>query len=49
MLLAGMMYLGMDDDSSLLNALRLTDYNQAADFLDGAARTGRSAPNADRW
>ncbi|CAB1109072.1 unnamed protein product [Ectocarpus sp. CCAP 1310/34] len=49
MLLAGMMYLGMDDDSSLLDALGLADINQAEDFVDGAARTGRSAPHADRW
>ncbi|CAN0423605.1 unnamed protein product, partial [Ectocarpus sp. 12 AP-2014] len=49
MLLAGMMHLGMDDHSSLLDALGLADYNQAADFLDGTARTGRSVPHADRW
>ena len=48
-LLASWMFLTRDDEEPMFQALRLADYNEAADFLDGTGRTGRSLPHAERW
>ena len=49
MFLASMMLLNDDDEDPVYEALRLADYDQAADFLDGTARTGNGLDHAERW
>ncbi|CAN0320830.1 unnamed protein product [Scytosiphon promiscuus] len=48
MSLASWMLLRRDDEDPMFQARRLADFNQAADFLDGPGRTGRSLPHAER-
>lgn len=50
-LAASMMFLDDDDldESPLIQALEIADYNTVADFLDGTARDGKTMPHAERY